>query len=104
MLNCNNTSMQERDYPKFVSFPHHSVELYELPLAPAVHPPQTWVNRLNELDESVAIDIQQAIQDAADMHTDVHLYRKIGSRFLGIGFEYSDGTRVKVWEHPDIAA
>ena len=92
--------MQERDYPKFVSFPHHSQDPYCSTSNP-VRTPEAWAERLAEMDPAHVADIQRAIEEAAELHSDVHLYRRRGSQFLGIGFEYSNGSAVKVLEYPE---
>lgn len=98
---CNNYLMQERDYPKFVSLRHIDAEPY-LETQTPVASPESWALRLAEIEQAHAADIERAILDAANIQSDVHLYRKIGSAFLGIGFERGDGPTVKVYEYPEI--
>lgn len=100
---CNNYPMQERDYPKFVSLRHFDAEPCPATQT-SVASPESWALRLAEIEQAHAADIERAVQDAADIQSDVHLYRKIGSAFLGIGFERGDGPTVKVYEHPEIRA
>jgi hypothetical protein len=95
--------MQERDYPKFVSLRHFDAEPYRATQTP-VASPASWALRLAEIDQAHAADIEQAIQDAADIQSDIHLYKKVGSAFLGIGFERGNGPTVKVYEYPEIPA
>lgn len=99
---CHNCPMRERDYPKFASSPRDYLppEQYTYPSNP-VHPKSALENRLSEIDEPQAADVRNAIDEAAALHSDVHLYRKRGSQFLCIGFQPSNGPSVKVYEYPE---
>lgn len=64
-----------------------------------VRPPEAWAQREATLPDYEVAVIHQAVQEAAATGTDVHLYRKIGSPFLGLALEPGSGPRVKIWEH-----
>lgn len=93
--------MRERDYPIYdTSSPgRRTAENYEIAPTP-LHSAEELRKTLAEMDQAQAADVEHAIQDGAALHSDVHLYRKIGSQFLGIEFEYSSGSSVRVFEHP----
>lgn len=93
--------MRERDYPIYDTSspgrrtaPHYGIEPTPLHSTEELH------KTLAEIDQAQAADVYRAIEDGATLHSDVHLYRKIGSHFLGIEFSYSNGSSVRVFEHP----
>lgn len=93
--------MQERNYPNNVSFPHHSPEDYTHVPNPVLDS-RAWTEELAGMDQQQAADTEHAIKEATKLHSDVHLYRKRGSQFLGIGFEHSSGSSVKIFVYPKI--
>ncbi len=66
---------------------------------PIVQSPQAWETRAAELDESHAAVIAQAENDAAALQADVHFYKSLGSKFIGIALRPGTGPTVKIWEH-----
>ncbi|MES2876144.1 MAG: hypothetical protein V4678_01610 [Patescibacteria group bacterium] len=64
-----------------------------------VRSPDAWAMREAELPQDEVDIIDQAVQEAAAITADVHLYRKLGSPFFGLAFEPGDGPTVKIWEH-----
>lgn len=95
---CNNKAMCEfnRLYP--VPFGQHPDDIHGRPEI-IVRSPEAWARREAELPQEESAVIDQAVQEAAATASDVHLYRKIGSPFLGLAFEPGDGPTVKIWEH-----
>jgi hypothetical protein len=94
--------MRERDYPKFGAFPYHDLPQFHIQAPQPVHSSDAWAKELAGIDQQQAADIERAIEEAAMTNSDVHLYRKIGSQFLGIGIVPGSGSRVMVFEHPTI--
>lgn len=66
---------------------------------PVVQPAAAWEARAAELDTSHAAVIAQAEQDAAALQADVHFYKSLGSKFIGIALRPGAGPTVKIWEH-----
>ena len=88
---CNNKHMHE--------FNRHNFSQYDRQPEIIILPPDDWTQRVAELEPSEAGDIKQAIQEAATIAADVHLYRNPGSPFLGIALKAGEGPTVKIWEH-----
>lgn len=97
--------MRERDYPIYdTSFPgRRTAANYDNAPAP-IYSAADLDKSLAEIDQAQAADVRQAIQDGADIHMDVQLYRKRGSKFLGIGFAPASASPVRVFEYPTIPA
>ena len=85
-----------RPYP--VPFGQHPDDIHGRPEI-VVRPPEAWARREAQLPQAEVAVIHQAVQEAAATGWDVHLYRKLGSSFLGLAFEPGEGPRVKIWEH-----
>jgi hypothetical protein len=95
--------MRERDYPIYdTSFPGRRTAASYDSVPDPVLPTAAWKMELAEMDPAQATDVEQAIQDAVALHSDVHLFRKVGSKFFGIGFEHGSGSSVKIFVHPEI--
>ena len=86
-----------RPYP--VPFGHHPDDALPLSIESRVLPPDVWKQRLAELAVNEGSIITQAIQEAATLACDVHLYRSPATPILGISLEPGVGPNVKVWEH-----
>ena len=86
-----------RPYP--VPLGHHPDDAWSLSIEPRVLPPDAWKQRLAELAVNEGAIVTQAVQDAAAIACDVHLYRSPTSPVLGISLEPGVGPNVKVWEH-----
>lgn len=96
--------MRERDrYPLYdTSSPsRRTAASYDSRTEP-VYSADAWAKRLAEMDQAQAADVEQAIVDGAELQLDVHLYRKRGSQFLGIGFQNASGERLRIFEYPEI--
>lgn len=85
-----------RPYP--VPFGQHPDDIHGRPEI-IVRTPEAWARRQAELPPAEVSMISQAEQDAAAIGCDVHLYRKIGSSFIGLALEPGTGPNVKIWEH-----
>jgi hypothetical protein len=85
-----------RPYP--IPFGKHPDDYGSMPEI-FVRPPAAWVKRAAELPENEQVVIENAVQEAAALKGDVHLYRALASPFLGISIEPGDGPNVKIWEH-----
>ena len=97
--------MRERDYPIYdTSFPGRRTAVSYDTVPNPIYSQDDLNKSLDEIDQAQAAEVRQAIEDGAALHMDVHLYRKIGSQFLGIGFEPAGASRVRVFEHPTIPA
>jgi hypothetical protein len=70
-----------------------------LSFEPRVLPTDAWKQRLAELAVNEGAIVSQAIEDAAAIACDVHVYRSPTSPVLGISLEPGSGPNVKVWEH-----
>ena len=66
---------------------------------PVVLPQSAWQKRLSELPLAEVETINHAEQEAAALQSDVHIYRKLGSQFIGIALQSGAGPNVKIWEH-----
>jgi hypothetical protein len=86
-----------RPYP--VPFGQHPDDAFPKSLEPRVLPPEAWQQRLAELAVNEGAIVGQAIQDAAAIACDVHLYRSPTTTVFGISLEPGIGPNVKVWEH-----
>ena len=80
-------------------FNRHYSSQYDRQPEIIILPPDDWTQRVAELEPSEAGDIKQAIQEAATIEADVHLYRNPRSPFLGIALKAGEGPTVKIWEH-----
>lgn len=89
-----------RPYP--VPFGQHPDDYLPRPEI-QVLPPDAWTRRAAELKEGEAAVIAHAVQEAAEIRADVHLYRSLASPLLGISLEPGTGPNVKIWEHPTAA-
>jgi len=96
--------MQERDYPTYTSLASRRTTATFDAAPNPIYSATDLDKSLAEIDQAQAADVRQAIQDGAALHMDVHLYRKIGSQFLGIGFEPASASSVMVFEYPTIPA
>lgn len=97
--------MRERDQPIYdTSFPgRRTAKSYDSMPNP-IYSAADLDESIAKLDQAQAADIKQAIQDGAELHMDVLLYRKIGSQFLGIGFNSSSASSLRVFEYPTISS
>ena len=68
-------------------------------IEPVILPQSAWQKHLRELPPAEIETINQAEQEAAALQSDVHIYRKLGSQFIGIALRPGDGPTVKIWEH-----
>lgn len=97
--------MRERDYhPVYGTVTRHLPERYPQLVPNLIGSPEDWATRVAGLDQTQAADLDQARQEAAMLQCDVHVYRKIGSQFIGISFEPGSGPSVKIHEHPAISS
>lgn len=102
-LPCHNHCMRERDYPKFASSPRGYLPPDQYARTPdVIFSPNALAERLTEIDQVHAADIRAAIEEAATIQSDVHIYRKRGSQFLGVAFMPATGPSVRVYEYPEI--
>jgi hypothetical protein len=97
---CNNKTMCEYNRPYLAPFGQHPDDIYgghqpEI----IVRSPEVWAEREAALPRGEAAVIEQAIQEAAVIAADVHLYRKVGSPILGLALVPGKGPTVKIWEH-----
>ncbi len=95
---CNYKDMCEFNRPYPVPFGQHPDDIHGRPDI-IVRSPEAWAQREAELPQDEAAVIEQAVQEAAALAADVHLYRKLGSQFLGVALEPGNGPTVKIWEH-----
>lgn len=68
---------------------------YEQPHSP-------WSERAAQLPEEEVKIIENALEEAVELQCDVHLYRKMGSQFLGLALRPSQYRNSKIIEHPTI--
>lgn len=85
-----------RPYP--VPYGHHPDDAMPITLEPRVLSPEAWQQRLAELAVNEGEVVSQAIEDAAAIACDVHIYRSPTTTVLGISLEPGTGPKVKVWE------
>jgi|GEM_PF-2042352 len=97
--------MRERDYhPVYGTVTRHLPETSHRESWATTASPEDWATELAELDQIQARELEHAVEEAVALKSDVHLYRKMGSRFIGIGFQPGNGPTVKIVKHPEITA
>jgi len=98
---CNNVSMCE--FNQRLVYPpqscHSERPLYDVPVEA---PPSPWADRAAQLPEEEVATIANALEEAAEIRCDVHLYRRVGSQFLGLALKPSQYDRPMIIEHPTI--
>ena len=95
--------MKERDYPIYAALSpgYRTAETDDIAPNPVLSADE-WAKRLAKIDQAQAADVQHAIEEAKELHSDVHLYIRRGSQFLGIGFEHNNGSYVRIFDYPEI--
>lgn len=91
--------MHERSRPVYSSDrPRPFEDPYYIP-APT-RSAEEWQTHLSQMDGAHQADVNHAVEEAAALQADVHLYSKIGSKFLGIALQPSSGgDGVKIYVH-----
>jgi hypothetical protein len=79
---------------------HSEGPLYE---APIDVPPSPWADRAAQLPEVEAALIAKALEEAVELECDVHIYRRVGSLFLGLALKPSQYNKSMILEYPTIS-
>ncbi len=96
---CNNAIMCEFNQ-RMVMPPHSYHDISPLSTQTIEEPISPWATRAEQLPEDEVAVIKRALEEASALECDLHLFRKTGSRFLGLALKASAYDRSMIIEHP----